>query len=521
MTSMARSFVARRASLYLAAIFALTLLAYVNSFQSSFQFDDFPHIVDNEVISSPSVDSLLSFSRSRFLPFASLALNYQLGGDDPFGYHLVNFAIHLIATLAVFGLIGALCSTPRLQGSWIAENRLLVAGGAAFVFACHPIQVQAVTYIVQRMSSMAALFYVSSVYLYVRARNAQLGLGRGRVALLFAGAGLSAVAAFFSKENSASLPLAILLVELTFYPGRAPGKRFLRVAPFMLLVVLVPLTWYAFGKRPGRAPQLDAPLFEQVHYLIDLLLFRAFPRREISVLQYFLTQCVVVPRYFMLVLVPWGFNVDHDVPIVSGFSPPVVGGLVFLIGLIVFGLVSLRRRPLVGFGILWVFVALSVESSFLPIQDPMMEHRMYLAMPGVGLLIGVVFVWARSHWRRLATVLGAAAVATLCLLTFQRNQAWRTPLELWQDALAKSPGKARPYVNVGTALHREKRLDEAITFYCQALEVDPDNRPAQRNLNAAVEERLDAEAEKGIVRLELSGMGRGGAVELAPPDPCK
>jgi tetratricopeptide (TPR) repeat protein len=509
-----------RASLWIGAILAATLLAYSNSFESSFQYDDYPHIVDNAVVKDPSVTALFSFARSRFLPFASLALNYQIGGENPFGYHVVNFVIHLLATLAVFGLVRALCSTPRLRETSLAGHWLPLAAVTTFVFACHPIQIQAVTYIVQRMSSTVTLFYVGSVYFYARARNAQLGLDGGRAALLFAGGALSAVAAFFSKENSASLPLAILLVELAFYPAHAVGRRLLRLAPFLLLVALVPLTWYAFGKRPGRAPELDAPLIEQARYLIGLLWFRAFPRREISVLQYFLTQCEVIPRYLGLVLVPWGLNVDHDVRIVSGFSPPAVAGLVFLVGLLVYGLTALRRRPLVGFGIVWIFLTLSVESSFLPIQDPMVEHRMYLAMPGVGVLFGVAYVWVLSRWRRAAVVLGAGVAVTLCLLTYQRNQVWRTPLALWQDALTKSPGKARPYVNVGTALHREKRIDEAISFFCKALAIDPSYRRAQVNLNAAVEEQLDAEAKRGIVRFDVLEMGPDGTLTVTPPDPC-
>jgi tetratricopeptide (TPR) repeat protein len=181
----------------------------------------------------------------------------------------------------------------------------------------------------------------------------------------------------------------------------------------------------------------------------------------------------------------------------------------------------LRRQPVIGFAIVWLFLALSVESSFLPIQDVMVEHRMYLAMPGVGLLCGLAFVWLLNRWRHAAVVLGAVVGVTLCILTFQRNQAWSTPLALWQDALAKSPEKARVYVNVGTALHKERRIDEAISYYCKALEVRPDYKLAQANLNAVVEEQLDANAKKGVVHLDMLEMGEDGTLTLTPPDPCK
>jgi tetratricopeptide (TPR) repeat protein len=135
-------------------------------------------------------------------------------------------------------------------------------------------------------------------------------------------------------------------------------------------------------------------------------------------------------------------------------------------------------------------------------------------------LFGVAYVWILSRWRRFALGLGAAVAVTLCILTYQRNQVWRTPLTLWRDALAKSPGKARPYANVGTALHREKRIDEAISFFCKALAIDPGYKRAEANLNAAVEEQLDAQAKRGVVNLDILEMGPDGTLTVTPPDPC-
>jgi protein O-mannosyl-transferase len=520
MTGAGRSRGLWQARLWFAAICAVTLLAYLRSFSVPFQFDDFSQVVGNKVLKAPTFDAFFHFAHSRVLPFGSLVLNYRIGGEEPFGYHVFNFAIHLLTTLAVFGLVASLCRTPRIRETPLAIHRLALAVAAAFVFACHPIQIQAVTYVAQRMASMVTLFYVGSVLLYVRARNAQLGVQAGRPALLYAGAALLALGAFLSKENSASLPLAILLAELTFYPSRGPARRFLRLVPFLALVLVIPLSWYLFGKFTREAPGAEASLLDRLRYLVDLVSVRAYPRRQSSALQYFLTQCVVIPRYLRLVVLPWGFNVDHDVPIVQGLSTPVVAGFTFLTALLAFGLYSLRRWPLVGFGTVWLFIALSVESSFLPIQDAMVEHRMYLAMPGVALVAAVAFVWVLRRRRAAALIAGAVAAGLLCGLTFARNEVWLTPLALWQDALGKSPQKARVYLNVGYALHREKRIEEAIPFYCKALAIDPRNLQAQINLNAAVEERLDAKAEAGEVTLDALEMGPDGTLTLTPPDPC-
>src|SRR5499433_1229898 len=100
---------------------------------------------------------------------------------------------------------------------------------------------------------------------------------------------------------------------------------------------------------------------------------------------------------------------------------------------------------------------------------------MYLAMPGVAMALAVPFAWALNRWRAAALVGGAAVAAGLCALTFARNEVWRTPLSLWEDALAKSPGKSRVHTNLGTALQLDGRIDDAIAHYCKALEIDPNN----------------------------------------------
>ena len=381
-------------ALWFGLVCATALLAYARSFGTPFQFDDYNVVVGNAALRLSSRHAFLAFGRTRLVPFATLALNYAVGGENPFGYHVVNFAVHLAATFAVFRLALALCRTPRLRGTRLAAEPLPFAVAAAFLFAVHPIQIQAVTYVVQRMTAMAALFYVGSVLLYVRARNAQLGLDTGRPGLAYAGAAGFALAAFFSKENTASLPLAILLTEWVFYPGTRPARAALRLLPFVALVLVIPVTWKLFGTRPGPAPDPTRPLSRQAADLVSLLFFRASPRGQVTPVEYLLTQCLVIPRYLRMVVLPWGFNIDHDVAAVTGIGGAVLAGAAFLIGLLAFGLYAVRRWPVVGFGVLWVFVALSVESSLLPIRDPMVEHRMYLPMAGVALAGGYVFAVA-------------------------------------------------------------------------------------------------------------------------------
>jgi hypothetical protein len=504
---------------WFAGICAVTLLAYARSFTSPFEFDDYSAIVGSPAIQAGTIDAILSFGRARLVPFTTLVWNYRLGGEDPFGYHLVNVAIHLLATLAVYQLALALCRTPRLRDTWVAGQRVPLAVATALIFACHPIQIQAVTYVVQRMTSMATLFYLGAVVFYVRARNAQLGTGGGRSAVAFALSVLSALAAFLSKESTASLPAAIIAAEWIFFDGSI-RRRLSRVLPFLLLALVIPLMWLAFGVRPGAQPGANAGLSEQASYLIGLLSFRANPRGGASPLEYFLTQAQVIPAYLRLVVVPFGFNVDHDVPIAHALSPAVLGGFALLAALLAAGLFSLRRAPLVAFGVLWLFIALSVESSFLPISDVMVEHRMYMAMPGVALVLATAVAWAHARWPFPTRAVGAVAVALLVALTLLRNEVWRSQVSLWEDALAKSPQKPRVYANLGTALQLAGRGDEALTYYCKAIALDPKNHQVEANLQALEMERLEDGTDDREVVMDGQPTGPDGEVEVTLPDPC-
>jgi hypothetical protein len=502
---------------------AAALIAYARSFTVPFQFDDIDQIVENPVLREPTASRLFLYAKTRIVPFASLAFNFRLGGESPVGYHVVNFAIHLLACLFVFRLALALTETPRLRDAWTVRDRIALATAAALVFACHPIQIQAVTYVVQRISSLATLFYVACVWSYVSARNrALMGDGRGARWTYLASLGL-AVGALFSKENAISLPVAVLLAEFTFYHGSL-RRRFGFVLAFGGLALAAPAVWFWFLPKLRRfadpAPTLGMRL-EALRFTLGHL---ADTSNTLSPRDYFLTQCTVIPQYLRLVFLPWGFNIDHDIAALHGLTPQALAGLALLVSLLGVGGYALRAWPLLGFGILWVFTALSVESGVIPIDDLMMEHRMYLAMPGVALVLGAAYVAALRRRPRLATAAGAAIAAALVALTLARNEVWRSPLALWSDTLAKSPHKARVQLNVGVYLQQAGDLDAAIGHYCTALEIDPANRVARRNAGAAARAKLDRDLEQGSadegVDLDLGGNGAQGVVYLTHRDPC-
>jgi hypothetical protein len=492
------------------AVWAICVIAYLPSLAVPFQFDDYARIAENIPLHQGRYLAALQWlGNARLLPGITLLFNYTVGGVDPFGYHLFNLGVHLLATLGVFALAGALCRAPRLRATAPARHPLATATAAALIFACHPLQTQAITYIIQRSASMAALFYVWSIVWYVRARNRQSGTEAGAVRSAFALAGLLAICAVLSKENSLTLPLAALFSEWAAF-GRLPSRRLvLRGALLVVLLIALPVVW-KLALQPVKhrsAMPLLARLTEAV------LQRQLVVGPTLSPLGYLLTQAAVVPRYLLLAVRPWGLNVDHDVPAATGATPAVAAGALFLLVLLAAGLAAVPRWPMVGYGIVWVFITLAVESSILPIADVMMEHRMYLPMAGIALAAAAGFAAARERAPRAVAVLGAAVIAALVALTFARNTVWQSPLTLWLDAVEKSPRKARVHVNVGVAYHGVDRLDDAVRHYCRALRLDPDIALAADNLEIALDAqgKLD-ELEAKLVEPNANPQVRGAVV---------
>lgn len=487
-------------ALPLAGVGAATLLAYAPALSAPFQFDDYARLFDNPAL--PAGDwwtAVLWLGGARLLPSLTLVANYAIGGESPIGYHAVNVAAHLLATAGVFTLVTLLARAPRLADSALAAHPRAAATAAALCFGCHPLQTQAVTYVVQRSAVFAGLFSIWAVVCYLRARLASPSRDRGRLARRAArdavptgrphaatrwylASLLLAVCAVLSKENAACLPLLVLLVEWIAVGGRPSRRRLMRGALIVALLLLVPLGWKLATWRPLLAGPQPPSLDERLR---GVFLAAGDGQPALTPLTYARTQGVVVPRYLALVALPWGLNVDHDVPIAAALTPAVAAGALLLAALLAAALAAARRAPLLGLGMLWVFAALALESSLLPIPDVMMEHRMYLAMPGVALIAAQAAAWGRGRAPRATTAATAGLAAALVSLTFARNLVWQSPLTLWLDAAGKSPDKARVQLNLGVALHGSGQIADAAQHYCRALTLDPGMAVAAENLAIA------------------------------------
>ncbi|MGH7789881.1 MAG: hypothetical protein ACRERC_23640, partial [Candidatus Binatia bacterium] len=416
----------RRAATAFLAICAAAAIAYAPSFAVPFQFDDEARLVRHLARQEGGLwDVLRWLGDSRLAPSLTFVLNYRLGGLAPVGYHLGNFAVHLLTTLGVFVLALTLCRTERLRAAWPPRRALLLASAAGLLFACHPIQTQAVTYIIQRFASMAALFYVWTVVCFLRVRLRQRGLEPGAPAPYVVATVLLAAGAVLSKENAVSLPAALLLAEWVGF-GRPRRWRAIAAGGVAALAILaVPigfraLTWQPVASVATGEYSLWARAFDAITKPRSSILGHARP----GPVAYLFTQATVLPRYLGLVVLPRGLNVDHDVPFATGASASVLAGFAFLAALAALGLWQMPRRPLLAFGILWFFVTLSVESSLLPIDDPMVEHRMYLPMAGLAVSAGWLFAAVVRRAPRTGLSVGAVVASLLMALTFARNVVW-------------------------------------------------------------------------------------------------
>lgn len=461
---------------------------YWGTFQVPFVFDDLYRIVNNPDIRG--FDRFISWSfflEQRPLVDLTFAFNYHFGGINVWGYHLVNLLIHIangilvyILTLTIFKRLGSLDA--RFQVNYAVALALL----AALIFSVHPLQTQAVTYISQRYTSLAALFYLLSVLCYIYGRTSQLsaanqsGIMRNlSPGLLFVLCFVSGLAAFLSKQNAISLPLVILFMEYALFDRTWSGWRIKLkwMAPlagaFMIFVLA--------GAGLFKGELSLARLFED---------FSALSRETDSVgrFQYLVTQFAVLLVYLRLLLWPAGQSLDYMYPFVQGFSWISFSGFLVLLGLIFAVVFFLRRMPLVSLGIFWMLAALSVESGIIPINDALVEHRLYLPMVGFVWVVSAVLV---KLVRKPAIYLpaGFALVLVFSVVSIERNKVWQSSLSLWSDVVDKHPHNHRARFNLGNALREKQSLTEAERQYLIALDLREDYAQTHYNLGLTYQAR--------------------------------
>ncbi|MGM0540137.1 MAG: tetratricopeptide repeat protein [Thermodesulfobacteriota bacterium] len=444
---------------------------YANSFGGSWVFDDTQNIVQNSNLHLKTLDwesvqdtfhGRKDEGISRPLSYLSLGLNYYFHGLDTWGYHLVNFIIHCLTTLFVYLFIYKTLHLPILDNKY-AERAGSIALLATVLWATSPMQVTAVTYIVQRMASMAAMFFIISMFFYLLGRTSPK---LGRRVVWFALCALSGVLAVASKENAALLPVLLYLFDLLLIQGvsRANLKRH-------LLIGAVPLLFLV-----GMAFVFTEPFN----------ILSGYANRDFTVVERLLTQPRILIFYLSLLIypMPGRFALIHEVQIsTSLFSPwTTLPAIAFWVAWIGLGIYLAKRRPLLSFCLLFFVITHLVESSFIPLEL-IYEHRNYLPSMALFLLLGVgvvAFIREFCQKRLLYVLTSLVLVVTIAgqgHTVINRNALFEHPLYLWADNAKLAPGLSRVHTNLGKTYAGLGLHEKAKEASEKAIEVDRYHRP--------------------------------------------
>lgn len=461
----------RKAIFSIIALSIIIFSIYGNSFDCSWNFDDKPNITDNpnlhlKEFSWDNIKRALFSDRrnpdSFYRPVAclSFALNYYLGGPGVFGFHLVNIFIHLLSSVFLFFFIYNTLHLPLLKAKY-ASKSYSIAILATIFWAINPVQTQAVTYIVQRMASLAGMFYILSMYLYMRARTTD---GTGQKLLFFISSFISFVMAFGSKENAVMLPVSLFLYEVLIVQ-EFTGKFIKRNLKGLLLVfgvtLLMGLT-YLYYKGGNLSSFIGG----------------GYVNRPFSLGQRLLTEPRIIIFYISLLIypVPHRLSIAHDIQISTSLFHPIqtVVSIIFVFGAIAYSIVLARKYPLFSFCFLFFFLNHLIESTIFPLEL-IFEHRNYFPSMFFFVPVAIGFCNLLEHYEKKKSMQFTLFIFIAFLLiglghsTFIRNFTWKNPKSLWIDASQKAPDQFRVHHNLGLYFQDNGYEKQAIKEYEKAL----------------------------------------------------
>lgn len=448
-----------------------TFVLYSESLGGPFIFDDKPNITQNTAIrlgelSTERIKEAAFGSPMSMRPvaYASFALNYYFHGYEVWGYRVVNVLIHILTSFLLYLLVKTTLQTPVLLGRYNSPREISMT--AALLFLVHPVAVQSVAYVVQRMTSLAALFFILSLLCYAKAR-----LTQKHRTLFFMGSLAAALLALGSKEIAATLPVIILLYEWYFFQDLSWDWAKRRIGWLIIGLIAIGVIALVFlGGDPING------------------LFARYDVRDFSLAERLLTELRVVVYYLSLLVFPHPsrLNLDYDFGLSTSLVDPVstLAALIALVGLAGLAVYTARRYRLLSFAIWWYLINLVIESSVIPLEI-IFEHRTYLPFMMMFVVFAAFFgqLVRESQWRLI--IIGLL-VLVMSFWTYQRAAVWGDDIALWHDVVSKSPGKARSHHNLGVMLRNKNQYKEAIPHFKEAVRLDPKYVEALQNLGAAL-----------------------------------
>jgi Tfp pilus assembly protein PilF/uncharacterized membrane protein len=376
----------------------------------------------------------------------SFWLNFQQSGNQStFGYHVVNVILHFCNGVLVFLAVRKALSWVETE-KWHAQVLALFAAG---LFLFHALQTESVSYVASRSETLSVFFVLAAFVVFIYRRSADVRVGTAAAVLVLFGA------AALVKEHTAVFPALLLLTDYYWNPGfslQGIRRNWKLYAPLLLAgAVGLALVWRVLNAASSAG----------------------FHLKDLTWYQYFFTQCRVIWDYLLAFLLPWGLNADHDFPISHGvIEHGAIFGLIALAAVTAIAWIYRRRFPLASFGWLTFLLLLAPTSSFVPLQDPIAERRLYL--PFIGLLfITVEFL---RRWKAGKTTLVSVLAVVLlaeAYVTYGRNELWGNAISLWKDTVAKSPNKLRPRFQLAFAEYQAGNCTGAVDDFGKAAQLRP------------------------------------------------
>jgi len=478
------------------------VVTYLDSFQGAFVYDERVFITDNPYIRHlwPPWPALLApLNVNRPVIGLSNAINYAISGLNPWSYHATNLIIHILAALALFGIVRRTLTLDKLVGRF-GKHSTILAMTVALIWMVHPLQTQSVTYVIQRCESLMGMFYLVTLYSSIRSFESD-HKGRWYAAAIAACAG-----GMMSKQVMVTAPIVVLLYDFLFEAGSLRQALRQRWALYSGLGA----TWGILAATVAASPVNPTA---------------GFAVNSISPVGYLKSEFAVVVYYLRLSFWPSPLCLDYSGWPVAKTAAAIAPFAVILGGLGAFTAWGILRRRPASFVGAWFFLIISVTSSVMPFSDLVFEHRMYLPLASVVAIVVLgaysladrLRIWYPSLIRHRPEAARQAALVVITLVvvllgfaTARRNIDYRSEAVMWTDVVAKRPDNPRAHNNLGHILLDGGRVEGAIVQFSEAVALNPYYTHAQYNLGTAL--MLQGKLDEARVHLIE-------AVRLDPGDP--
>lgn len=475
----------------LAVLEVITVAFYFPSLKYNFQFDDVAHITKHFAIRHDNPLLRWWYNRRWFGDWLN-ALNFKMGAFNPFVYRITNVFIHMACGALVYYLVLTICKS--LERSIVQRYSHFIAFCTAGFFLLHPLQTQAVSYVIQaRIEGIASFFILLNLVLFVHYAKAKTFAMRSTLLALLI---FFTVLSCGTKEIFILIPALMVIVDLLALSRGSIRTLLLERGYFYLwygLFFAVLVGWYIFDFRlfpqGGRSAGFQAGLSDYLHNSNNLgNVLTHDSSQKITSLSFFISQFRAVMHYFGLVFWPFSMSVEYDWKLARGFMTAEVliplAQIVLLLAGACYSIIR-RRLLLVGVGIVWFFVVLAPRSSFIPSAELVCDYKSYLAMVGIYmgisvLLAGLLELLSKAYdWLKMNIDSWQVYTATVVFLfvplgtaTLFRNTVWSSNVLFWEDCLKKAPQKARTHNNYAVALCEAGKYEQAIKHYEKAIELD-------------------------------------------------